>query len=319
MTALAARTRRRLLMPDLSEVTFQKRGFSAPNPEVRCHLESVGRRFLEGYGRVLDGGAVGEIARRLEEVEAPLRGFAYEGASMGLAVTDALAPWRTARLPAFIAGPAAPHVYMAHVGAGWAMARLPGLLRHRIALTDPLLRWLAVDGYGFHQAFFATRTYVGGRRRPRLRVPWPDPSGYASRVFDQGMGRALWFVCGASAARVAGVIGGFAADRRGDLWAGAGLAATYAGGAEAGELELLLAAAAGYRAEVAQGAAFAAKARLRAGLATSHTGVAAEVFCGTSAPAAAAATDEALCDLPPDGPVPAYETWRGRISAGYRD
>jgi enediyne biosynthesis protein E3 len=237
---------------------------------------------------------------------------------MGLAVTDALAPWRKTRLSAFIAGPAAAHLYMAHVGAGWAMARLPGPLRHGIALTDPLLRWLAVDGYGFHQAFFKTGTYVEGRRRPRLRMSWPDPSGYACRVFDQGLGRALWFVCGASAARIAAVIGGFADDRRGDLWAGVGLAATYAGGAGAGELEILLTEAAAHRPEVAQGAAFAAKARLRAGLATPHTGVAVGIFCGTSARDAAAATDEALRDLPPDGPVPAYEVWRRRISAGYR-
>jgi hypothetical protein len=305
-------------MPDLSEVTFEKRGFQAPDPAVRRHLESIGRQFLVGYGHALDGRGIGEIVRRLEAVEAPSRGFAYEGASMGLAVTDTLTPWRSARLPAFIAGPAAPHVYMAHVGAGWAMARLPRPLWRGIALTDPLLRWLAVDGYGFHQAFFDTQRYVDARLRPRLRMPWPDPSGYVYRAFDQGLGRALWFVCGAMPTRVAGTINGFDAARRGDLWAGAGLAATYAGGADACELATLLAEAADRRPEVAQGAAFAAKARLRAGLTTPHTRVATKVFCGTSAEDAAAATDEALRDLPDDGPVPAYEVWRRRIRAGYR-
>ncbi|MFC6930813.1 DUF1702 family protein [Actinomadura yumaensis] len=162
----------------------------------------------------------------------------------------------------------------------------------------------------------AVRPREAGARGAR---PWADPSGYAERVADQGIGRALWFVCGADVERLATVIGEFAPARRSDLWSGAGLAAAYAGGIEADEAETLLKLATGFRGELAQGCAFAAEARLRADLVTPDTRTAAQVFCRTSVEAAAAVTQDALVDLPSDGPVPAYELWRQRIRAAFED
>jgi hypothetical protein len=70
-----------------------------------------------------------------------------------------------------------------------------------------------------------------------------------------------------------------------------------------------------YRPQLAQGVAFAAKARERAGNPAAHTDMASRLLCGMSAAEAAAVTDETLLDLPPDGDVPAYEVWRLRIQA----
>ncbi len=77
--------------------------------------------------------------------------------------------------------------------------------RHR-GLTDPLLTWLALDGYGFHQAYFKTDETYG--TRDEAGFPWPvhDVTGYAHHAIDQGVGRATWFVEGADPARVAGRI-----------------------------------------------------------------------------------------------------------------
>ncbi|MFC6882195.1 MULTISPECIES: DUF1702 family protein [Actinomadura] len=319
MPTLAGALRRRLLMPDLSEVTFDKRGFHERDPRARLLLEHSGRQFLAGFGHAMDGRDMDDTRRLLETVERPFRGFAYEGASMAFTLTDVMTPWRRTRVRAFLDGPGSPHVYMAYVGIGWAMARLPRPLRRGIAVPDPLLRWLAIDGYGFHQAYFATQRYVREKRAPGVRAPWADPSGYAERVADQGIGRALWFVCGADVERLATVIGEFAPARRSDLWSGAGLAAAYAGGIEADEAETLLKLATGFRGELAQGCAFAAEARLRADLVTPDTRTAAQVFCRTSVEAAAAVTQDALVDLPSDGPVPAYELWRQRIRAAFED
>jgi hypothetical protein len=109
----------------------------------------------------------------------------------------------------------------------------------------------------------------------------------------------------------------FDESRRPDLYAGAGLAVAYAGGCDAEELRWLVSAVGPYRADLAQGAAFGAAARDRAGLVFPHNELAAEVLCGRSVGAATRITDDARAGLPPDGVVPAYEVWRQRIKSAF--
>jgi hypothetical protein len=177
---------------------------------------------------------------------------------------------------------------------------------------DRLLGWLALDGYGFHEGYFHWRKSVEEARPPR-RV-----EGYARHAFDQGLGRSLWFVRGADVGRIAATVGRFPRERRPDLWSGVGLAAAYAGGAGEGALEALRAAAGRHLPEVAQGAAFAAKAREHGGIPAGHTETACRVLCGVPAAAAARVTDTALEGLPADSAVPAYDAWRRRIQDHFR-
>jgi enediyne biosynthesis protein E3 len=134
--------------------------------------------------------------------------------------------------------------------------------------------------------------------------------GYGCRAFDQGLGRSLWFVDGADIDRVAATIARFASYRRADLWSGVGLAASYAGGVEASSMSALRQSAGGYWPDLALGAAFAAKARQRAGIIVKHTEVACQILCGMSSDIAARITDEALNSVAGDGEEPAYEIWR---------
>ena len=142
-------------------------------------------------------------------------------------------------------------------------------------------------------------------------------SGYARRAFDQGLGRSLWFCEGADPGRIALAIAGLAPERRADLWSGVGLAAAYAGGAGEAALEALPRLAGRFAPHLAQGAAFAAKARDRAGNAAPHTALACRALCGMEAGEAARVTDEALDALPADGEVPAFEAWRARVRARF--
>ncbi len=299
---------RRLFGMSLEEVTFARRGFRGGTPAVRSHIEEVGRSFLAGYHAALaEGGGNGSLVGRLETTAESYRGFTYEGAAMGLALLDLASPWHRRRLRAFLDGPGDAHVYMAHVGAGWAIARLPLGKRAVLARLDPLLRWLAFDGWGFHEGYF---------HHPRTVAEHAVPArlaGYERRAFDQGVGRSLWFVEGAEVGQIPQTVAGFAEDRRPDLWGGVGLACTYAGGVPEADIEALAAAAGDLRPHLAQGAAFAAKARLRAGNPAPHTEMACRVLCGRDAGEAAAVTDAALEDLPADGDEPAFEVWRVRI------
>ncbi|MBI2928474.1 MAG: DUF1702 family protein [Verrucomicrobia bacterium] len=294
------------------ETSFARRGFCGSDARAREHLEKVGPAFMSGCDAALEETDLDALAARLNRVPLEMHGFAFEGAAMGLALLDWLTPWQRSRVQAFLLGPGHPHAYMVHVGVGWVLARTPGSVERRLARMEPLLRWLAIDGYGFHEGFFHWPRYIDGQPAPRrLR-------GYSRRAFDQGFGRSLWFVDGADVESVPRTIARFPAERQPDLWSGVGLAATYAGGIGAAALRALREAAGDCRPQLAQGAAFAAKARQRAGNITGHTEMAAEVLCGLSAPQAAQVTDEALENLPANSLEPAYEIWRCRIQRTFK-
>jgi hypothetical protein len=311
--------RKRLLHIDTAEASFARRRFHCKDSQTRQRLEQIGSTFLLGYDAAIEENDLSVLASQLNSIDQALRGFAFEGAAMGLTLLDSLTPWNAlnrsnpwneARLLKFISGPAARHVYMVNVGSGWAIARIPWLrwnLNNHLRRLDPLLCWLALDGYGFHEGYFNWPRYVVEQQLPKRL------SAYGLRAFDQGLGRSLWFVEGADVDRIPLTIKRFPLYRRADLWSGIGLACAYAGGADSGAIHAVYNAAGSYNAHLAQGAAFAAKTRQVAGNESEHTDLACRIFAGRSARQAAAITDEALKDLSGDGKEPAYEVWRERI------
>lgn len=312
--------RRRILTPSLTNASLEERGFHRKDAAAQDLLEGIGRTFLGGYAAAAGAREPLDAVPELEAVPVRLRGFAYEGAGMGFAVRDGLPFGRHDFFERFLAGPGEDHDYMAYVGLGWAMARLPRFRWVPADRLDPLLCWLALDGYGFHQAYFHSQRYAIRHAQTSLH-PWPGgdvPGGYPHRAIDQGIGRALWFVGGTDPAVVSALIAAFAPHRRADLYSGAGLAATYAGGASADELVRFREHSGDHCGQVALGSAFAAETRVRAGLVGPETELATEVFCATSAADAARLTQElrptGAESADPSG-VPAYETWRQRIAA----
>jgi hypothetical protein len=305
--SLLGQARRRFLGLSPAEASFAKRGFLVGEKNARERLEQIGVTFLSGYHAALEQTEFVSLARRLARVEADLRGFAFEGAAMGLALLDFFTPWRKDRWRTFTEGFAQPHVYMMHVGLGWALARLQRRVTPYLVQLDPLLRWLVVDGYGFHEGYFDPRRYVEQCAiHARLE-------GYQQRVFDQGLGRGIWFVKGANVAVVANTINAFPLARRDDLWSGAGLACAYAGGCERAAIESLRIATGEHLPAFAQGVAFAAKTRHRAANVNPHTRTVCRLIWNQPAEAVAEITDGARENLRGDGESPAYEEWRRRI------
>ncbi|HEX7335488.1 MAG TPA: DUF1702 family protein [Pyrinomonadaceae bacterium] len=305
--SLLGQARRRFLGLSPAEASFARRGFSAGEDEARRRLEKIGVTFLSGYHAALEETGLVTLAHRLATVETEFRGFAFEGAAMGLALLDCFTPWRKDRWRTFTEGLAKPHIYMMHVGFGWALARLRRSVTPYLARLDPVLGWLVIDGYGFHEGYFNWPRYMERRAIPaRL-------NGYERRVFDQGLGRSLWFVKGANVAAVASVINDFPSARRDDLWSGVGLACAYAGGCTRTAIETLRVTAGEHLSALAQGVAFAAKTRQRAANLNAHTETVCRLICGHSAKDAAAITDAALEDLREEDGLPAYEVWRRRI------
>jgi hypothetical protein len=233
---------------------------------------------------------------------------------MALALLDCLTPWNRSRLSDFLAGPGADHLYMVTIGAGWAWARLGRWIApvaRELQRLDPVLGWLALDGYGFHEGYFHPERTVVEQARPR------QIRGYGAKIFDAGLGRSLWFVCGADPDRLAAQIRSFEPGRQADLWSGVGLACTYACGVPGSELERVVALAGVHRQSLAQGSAFAAKARARAANPVSHTQVAVFRICATSPELAAKLCDTELaaCRIAGsnDQGTPVFERWRAGI------
>lgn len=318
MPTVAGALRRLLLAPSLAEVTFDRRGFAPSPPAVQRQLEAIPQAVVVGFEAGVEARDLQEIEWRLDLVAADLRGFAYEGATMALTILDQLRPRRRSRARELLLGPAQRYVFLTYIGIGFAMARLPRRRWFRVLpdLTGspyyPALSWLAVDGYGFDLAYFNPRRWVDQQQIPRP-YPWLGASGYFPRAVDQGIGRALWFIHGARAADVVAAVGRFPADRRPDLWSGIGLAAAFAGGAGEDCLGQLRAAAGDHAPELAQGAAFAAKARSFAGAVPSHTELAVRILGGLPASEAAELVDAAVRADHSAASDLVYEEWRAYV------
>ena len=298
---------RRLLELRPGLVDFDRRGFRTASPGTRQVLEAAAGAFLTGFNLELAGPA-GQ-APDLAGLPAHRRGFAAEGAAMAAALLDLLNPAGGRRLAALNRVHADRHVYLIQVGVGWAMAALRRRRLGRLGADLPLLRWLAYDGMGFCQAFFAS---------PRRLRRWiRHPAGGCSATCDiryQGLGRSLWFrECG-DPDGLARHIAGLPPRHHGDAWSGVALAACFAGGVEPGAYQHLSEIAGRHRPAIAQGAAFAAEAWRCSGHPPPHARAGVAALAGVDLAEAAQWTVTARHGLDRAGAGAAdYRRWRLRI------
>jgi hypothetical protein len=287
------------------EVEFKRRGFTCASPVIQTRLENIGRVFLQGYHAALQEAGQNILAENLNHIDRQQQGFAYEGAAMALALMDGMS-FRGDAFPRFVAGDGRQHIFMLHVGAGWAYARLPWMrlrIETVIKRLHPVLRWLVIDGYGFHEGYFH------GSQQQRLSNSVARLSLDARHVFYQGMGRSLWFRNSADGEKIHGSISRFPLLYHNDAWSGVGLACTYAGGIAQNEITELLRYSGTHASALAQGAAFAAKARQLAGNPAQHTDLACTVLCQMHAEEAAALCDETFSQIDLLRPC-LYQHWR---------
>jgi hypothetical protein len=305
------------MAPSLADVSFAGRGFPAGRSAATRKLEAIPQAVVCGFEWGIEALDQWELERRLSLTDPEVQGFAYEGATMACVVRDAMAGGRGTRTLGLLQGEGKRHIFLNYIGIGFAMARLPRPLWKKVLpeLTGPEyypeMSWLAVDGLGFDRAYFDTERWVDRQQLP-APYPWAGHPDYFARAFDQGIGRALWFIHGARADEVAAAVGRFAARRRPDLWSGVGLAATFAGAGDPEDLAALREAAGEHRGELAQGAAFAAKARHHSGTVPEHTRAATLALTSRSVEEVAVIADDCAATTGEDG-EPAYEIWRRRV------
>lgn len=279
MPRWTGRLRSRLLCPPPDSVDPDVRGFR-PWSQDESIVRAVGNAFLTGYRAGLEASRCTDAIHGLQDLPAQSRGFAMEGLAMAAGVRSALSPLNRHQFRDLVVACGERHTYMLHIGLGWAMARTPRILWPRLEDLDPLLVPLVLDGYGFHEVFFHTERVLSLGPRAFDLSAWPAEPERGLQHVMQGVGRGMWFVSGGSGAELERLFSTQPADSRSSLWAGAGLAATYAGGCtEAGMLDLI-ARSGRHLGALRQGAMFAVEARRRAGTCVPHTHLAARVLCG---------------------------------------
>jgi len=300
-----------------SVLRFLRKSILRSVPKAKGSDQRVVTIVMQGFRAMLEDDRFDVLVPRLNEFDVDIRGFAYEGAGLGLTLFDFFLPWRK-RLQAFVHGPGAPYIIPLYIGAGLALGRLLGrrsgrrLEKFVARLKNPVFRWMVVDGYGFYKGFFARRLYLEDKVVPAHFSP------YGRRVFDQGLGRSIWFANGENVDQVIKMIAAFPQARRVDLWSGAGFACAYAGSPmERRALEILRSAAGSYKVQLALAGTLAAKRRYGFGHITPQTELACQVFCGLSGEIAARIANESLENLPTDDVEVPAKIWRERIEARF--
>ena len=289
--------------------------FPGEETEARQQLRRITYSFVQGYNTALELGHSEVMVSTVYAIDDDLRGFAYEGIGMAMTLIDYFTPWNRHRLQNLLSRSGDSYSDLVHVGAGFAMAVLPGGVDVFLDQMNPMQRWLAIDGLGCYHGMFLWQRSVQQHSVPKYLT------GYARRAFDQGLGRSIWFSLSADIAAISHAIDAFPTVRQPDLWSGIGLACTYAGGSDAAAIESLRTVAGSYTSNLAQGAAIAARMRYRAGNTADHNCLACSILCGMSAEAAAQLADRTFLTLPAkqQEPVnssePIYEVWRQRTQS----
>lgn len=312
MPSLIGPLRSTLLGTRIEENPLDRPGFAAPSPATAAELQRVATHLSSSIHFAVCTKNNDELIEHIQQLPEQYQGFAFEGAATGLAAVDSITPF-SHRAADLFTGPAAKHDLTMYVGVGLAMGKIPKPIWKKVFPKHPVYRWLAIDGYGFYNAFFRTEKYIA-RKHVDTRYPsWMGDTAPLRRASDQGMGRALWFISGGSVDGVATRIAEFDPSRHADLWNGIGIATTFAGGVEVSDLEAILALVPQFRQQLAAGSTMVAKIRQQADSATAHTEVAVRTYTGRSIDEAAALIDKAFVGIPEDGTAAGYHAWRDRL------
>jgi hypothetical protein len=244
------------------------------------------------------------IAREMDAIELELRGFAWEGVGTSLTVADVKAHLSdsTLQLDRSLM-PRAHALAQANptwrkwiiMGIGLGFARTfanamddadHGYLLNYVLHCSSVDAMIICDGLGMALAsgnpdrWLAPTATLSNLIKGKIwSTEAADLLRGSARGFDQGVGRAIWFVNCGEPEKIVSTLSEFAeSPRLPDLWGGVGFAGTYAGGVPEAQWRDLVARAPAFRPYLAQAAACVAHSRLKTSGAFQET----EIGCGAT-------------------------------------
>jgi enediyne biosynthesis protein E3 len=201
----------------------------------------------------------------LANTEKEFSSIAYESASMAIALKNFEADTFPHEWLLFASGAAAAHHAQVYVGLGWAIAKFNFPFLTAVKKLDPRFYFRIADGCGYYDGSFKYRRTITNKELP---VYLPTA---AMPMYDQGLGRSIWYTEKADIHKMCSRVETFAAIRHADLWRGVGIAVAYVGGCDDADLKTLLQLATINGFQLACGAALAARSRTKANTMTADT------------------------------------------------
>lgn len=185
--------------------------------------------------------------------------IAYEGASMVLALRDFSESMQLVEWTKFAQHPhAQQHLAQVYVGLGWAVAQEQIKLDSLLEQLPSFWGTKTADGSGYYDGIFRHRQTIRGLELPKYI------SKEALPVYDQGLGRSLWYLTKGVPEQTKNLLFTFPKERHSDLWRGVGLACAYVGGVEESTLQALFEEARDDKKSLIIGGLLAMKARFEA-------------------------------------------------------
>ena len=255
-----------------------KSGKAGEDPKLirAAELKRVSFIFLDGFDAALTAEG-GKIERDIDKLPQIDRGVAFEGAAAAKAVRDLSAENFSTSQTSSLLVESNQYSFLMLLGIGEALAQLKMPPQICNAFANENWSGQIIEGYGFFDGYFNWHEAV-------IKQRYPDGLGpELMAAYNQGIGRALFFITNGNPQQIRDLIVTFDPVRRAELWAGVGLPTAYIGGHTERELKRLVDLADKYRAEFMQGIMLGASARNQQSYIPEHTELAASVVYGSSA------------------------------------
>jgi len=252
--------------------------------------EKIRSVFLETQLFYAKHDSLPALIEYLEDTEKEFSSIAYESASMAIALKDL----ETAQFPGkwllFAAGAAAAHQAQVYVGLGWAIAKFNFPFLTAVKKLGTQFYFRIADGCGYYDGSFKHRRTVINQELPDYLPAAALP------MYDQGLGRSIWYTEKADIHKISSKIETFATGRHADLWRGVGIAVAYVGGCTDTDLKALWNYASANGFQLACGAALAARSRGMANTMTTDTDRCSRLWYELSADTPAITNEDAYCN-----------------------
>ena len=195
---------------------------------VAENIDTIVSTFQKGRKLIEQELGLIELIAELNKFDTRYRSVAFEGASMGVALNNSIASWKV------YAQATEKHKTQVHIGLGWAIAEQQLNLEEILDAIEPDYQIKVLDGYGYWFGLFRKRLTIRTQQIPSEITTDLQPG------FDQGVGRAIWYVAKGEVPKAVNIINHFNESRRANLWQGIGVASTYVEGSSEYELAELL-------------------------------------------------------------------------------
>ena len=209
--------------------------------QIAQNIETVFNTFQRGRKLSEQELSLEELIAALNSFEPRYRSVAFEGASMGVAIANTLSTWKV------FASATEKHATQVHIGLGWAVAEQqidPAAILPKIQVE---YRSKVLEGIGYWNSLFSRRSTIRTQQVPENITSELQPG------FDQGVGRAIWYLSKGDLSKLENIIHHFSEERRSSLWYGIGVASTYVGGCSDNLISELKSAAGEFKSNLSKG------------------------------------------------------------------